>query len=310
MKEIAELHALSFDAALLHSPAMPCGAARVHSVFRHVVNLDLGADRLLTLAGRHSDDAPDTLVVDVKDWSDHPLYPGVEVCLQERRIMIGQNLAVSYERARPWHDELPAWPQDASVLHANVRLARRHLELQGKGIGLERSARDASTGLERAMIDRFQRSVQGLCQALAADDEGLANRHIDELVGFGPGLTPAGDDFLLGLVAVLNIPRSPCHQWRRLGAWVLRCAALQTNAISVAALRHAVRGRVRASLIDLCDALLHSGPMAMLLALARVVKMGSSSGSDIALGILSALQFQMSREKLHPLHRRHPLRLA
>jgi len=33
----------------------------------------------------------------------------------------------------------------------------------------------------------------------------------------------------------------------------------------------------------------------MLLALDRVVKMGSSSGSDVALGVLSAFQFQMRR---------------
>jgi hypothetical protein len=196
--------------------------------------------------------------------------------------------------ARPWHGALPTWPQDASVLHANLRLARRHLEVQGNGIGLERSARAASTRLERVMIDRFQRSVQGLCQALMAADEGLAKRHIEELVGFGPGLTPAGDDLLLGLLAVLNIPGSPCHQWHRLGAWILRCAASQTNAISLAALRHAVRGRVRTCLIDLCDALLYSGPMTMLLTLGRVMKMGSSSGSDVALGVLSAFQFQMS----------------
>jgi hypothetical protein len=234
-------------------------------------------------------------VVDVQDWSDHPLHPGVEVSFHDQRIMIGQRLIVSYEGARPWHGELPVWPQDASVLHANLRLARRHLELQGNGIGLERSARDAPTRLERVMIDRFRRSLQGLCQALMAADEGLAKRHIEDLVGFGPGLTPAGDDLLLGLLAVLNIPGSPCHQWRRLGAWTLRCAALQTNAISVAALRHAVRGRVRACLIDLCDALLYSGPKTMLLALDRVLKMGSSSGSDIALGVLSAFQFQMRR---------------
>jgi len=133
-----------------------------------------------------------------------------------------------------------------------------------------------------------------LCAAIASGDERGAQAQVEALVGFGPGLTPAGDDFLLGLLAALNVPESPCISWRRIGSQVIASAVRRTNAISIAALRHAAQGKVRESLVALCGALLRAEEAAMLPALDRVLAIGASSGTDIALGMLAGFELHAS----------------
>jgi len=288
------LRALSADAALLPLLRAP-RSARVHSVFERVVNVQLAGDRLLTLAHRAADDAPDSIVVDLDSWSSFDVVPGAPVRLVGSRIEIEADLSVELDDARPWQPRLPVYAQDTARLRANVPAAQDRLDHHGRGLGFRRGAGSVRTDLESAMLTAFGRNAEGLLYALAQDDEALAHEHVDALVGLGRGLTPSGDEFLLGLLAVLNISGSPGRAWRRLGGRVVERARLHTHLISAAALRHAATGRVRASVIDLCDALMHAGPTAMLRALERVMRIGASSGSEIALGVLAGFRLHLNR---------------
>jgi len=292
-----QLRALSADAALLPLLRASPPPARVHSVFARVVNVQLAGERLLTLAHRAADDAPDSAVVDLDSWSSFDFAPGTDVRLADGRIDIGSRLSIELADARPWQPWLPAYAQDTARLRANVPAAQDYLDHHGKGIGLRRAAGSDPTALELATVMAFRGSAEGLCDALAHDDETLAREHVDALVGLGPGLTPSGDDFLLGLLAALNIAGSPKHAWRRIGGRVVERARKQTQLISAVALRHAAKGRVRASVIDLCDALMHAPAIAMLRALDRVMRIGASSGSEIALGVLVGFRLHLNRNQ-------------
>lgn len=293
-----QLQALSADAALLQS--LPHGgwmAARIHSVFDHVVNVELADERLLTLAQRDSDDAPETIVTDVGGWSNWKLVAGSMLQLSAEQIVFSNGLVVVLGNASRWQCRLPAYAQDETALAANLVMAQHHIERHGQGIGLERSLAGASTPFEKALVGAFRKNTQGLCRAIAQHDETLARQHAQQLLGLGPGLTPAGDDFLLGLLAVLNIPDSPCRQWRRIGAPIVERARQQTNAISLAGLRQAASGRVRARLVRLCHALMHVDATPLLGVLDRVLSIGSSSGTDIALGMLSGFQLHLQTKR-------------
>jgi hypothetical protein len=293
-----QLQALSADAALLQSLAQRRGmAARIHSVFDHVVNVELDDERLLTLAQRDSDDAPETIVADVGGWSSWKLLAGSTLHLSAEQIVFGNGLVVALGNARRWQCQLPAYAQDETALAANLVVARHHLERHGQGIGLERSLAGAATPFEKALVEAFRENTQGLVRAIGQHDETLACQHAQQLLGLGPGLTPAGDDFLLGLLAVLNIADSPCRQWRRIGAPIVECARRQTNAISLAGLRQAASGRVRDRLVRLCHALMHVDATPMLGVLDRVLSIGSSSGADIALGMLSGFQLHLQTKR-------------
>jgi hypothetical protein len=104
-----------------------------------------------------------------------------------------------------------------------------------------------------------------------------------ELLGLGPGLTPAGDDVLAGmLVALWHHPglRDP------LAAEVTRDAPVRTTALSAALLRHAAAGLALPAVLDVADAVAGHGPDDLVPAVARLVAVGHSSGAALAHGLL------------------------
>ncbi len=281
------LRALSVDAALLRGLGTSRQAARIHSVFERVVNLLTRDNQLLTLAHRNCDDAPATIVVDLESWATLGLVPGAGAWLSDRRIVLDGGLVIKLDSARQWRGALPPYPHDETALRANLAVAREYVERHGSGIALRPTPATRLTGIERASTDAFHRHARGLCRAIESNAQAMALEHVRGLVGLGPGLTPSGDDFLVGLLAALHIPGSPRRGWRRIGRQASACAARQTHVISATALRHAAEGRARAKLITLCEALMRSGARATLPAVAEVIGIGSSSGTEIALGVMA-----------------------
>ena len=119
--------------------------------------------------------------------------------------------------------------------------------------------------------------------------DGLAGA-ADALVGLGPGLTPAGDDVLAGvLVTCVQLG----HPLPALAARV-RQRAGATTALSADLLRHAAGGRAAPPVLGLLDALVGTRPVGP--ALADLLAVGSSSGHDTATGVLLAARHLLDRE--------------
>jgi len=291
------LAALSIDAGSLRDLRL----ARVHSVFERVVNLLVGEDRLLTLAHRDADDAPDSVVVDLDSWSGMGLARGDRVRLHESRIVIESGpaggpcaeLVIALDSARHWHGRLPTYTADPTTLRRHLPRARAHLERFGRGVGMGPRGSAAVTALDTALADAFAQATRGLCDAIADGDAAGLHDHVGRLVGLGPGLTPAGDDFLVGLLAALHLPGGRCAAAGQVGACVVACAGRQTHLISTVTLRAAAQGRVRERVIDLCDAMMHGCDASLVEAVQRVLAIGSGSGSEIAAGVLAGFDLQL-----------------
>ena len=143
---------------------------------------------------------------------------------------------------------------------------------------------------EGPLVRRLGELTGALKDALLQDDTARAYEHAARLVGLGPGLTPAGDDHLLGLAAICNLPGSPVAHLRPLLSRLVGDAAGRTNAISHAAMSHAAEGRVRESIAELLAAMASGDRAAMDRRGARVVSIGASSGTDILTGMLAGLE--------------------
>jgi hypothetical protein len=126
-------------------------------------------------------------------------------------------------------------------------------------------------------------------------DSGLA------LVGLGPGLTPAGDDFMGGLLFVV-------HQLHRAHpgrvAWslerrnrFLERARPATNLISYTLLRDLAHGHGPAPMSELLWALLHDDDWAHLAVTAeKLTRIGNTSGWDMLAGVTTALSLVFTRD--------------
>lgn len=124
-----------------------------------------------------------------------------------------------------------------------------------------------------------------------------AGKPDDALIGLGPGLTPAGDDFVGGaMIALRSFGRAELAD--RLAAWALPLAKQRTNRISRAHLESAAAGEGHEAL----HALLGSFDAKHLEALGRI---GHTSGLDAAAGALLTLDLllPMDRRIGRPLHK-------
>jgi len=113
-----------------------------------------------------------------------------------------------------------------------------------------------------------------------------------QLIGLGPGLTPAGDDFIIGWMAGLALSARTEVQLSFLQAM---CAGIEnlaqaTTSVSRAHLRDACAMMFSERLSDLCVAIAKGEPTAILEAhVAAQVAVGASSGADAAAGLMFAL---------------------
>ncbi len=117
-------------------------------------------------------------------------------------------------------------------------------------------------------------------------------------LGLGPGLTPCGDDLVLGLVLFLNrymkwIPSAA--DFREFNRRLIAAASAKTTLLSANLIECAVRGQADERLVDSLDGILTGSPDSEDCA-AALCSWGNSSGGDallgMALGITATLGYK------------------
>ena len=125
---------------------------------------------------------------------------------------------------------------------------------------------------------------------LRFDGKKALRRSARDLLGRGQGLTPEGDDVLVGVFAALSLIGPALDDTRAkkmLGALapIIRIEApFRTTALSASLLRHATAGEIAAPVATFIGALTGRGEMGT--AVAGIRSMGATSGTATACGIL------------------------
>jgi hypothetical protein len=132
-------------------------------------------------------------------------------------------------------------------------------------------------------------------QAVAAWDSTRmldAARHV---IGLGPGLTPSGDDFLVGCLRGLwllrgNVPRA-CQTIDRLRDALLPDLDARTTRVRAEFIRYALEGAFAEVLDGAALALLApSHPQVVQSAVSHLLAQGETSGTDTMLGLLTCVE--------------------
>jgi hypothetical protein len=132
-------------------------------------------------------------------------------------------------------------------------------------------------------------TARGAAEALKAcwelNDKARLRIGARQLAGLGGGLTPAGDDFLAGLMLgawlIHPQPSSLCQV-------LIRAAVPHTTVLSGAMLRAAARGEFSAHWHELLAALAAGGTSRIARATRRALAHGATSGGDALAGFLWA----------------------
>jgi hypothetical protein len=163
------------------------------------------------------------------------------------------------------HIEHPAIVDD-ELLKANARWLAQFCQLHGSQMGGER----LEYGDDETIL------------ALAA-----------RLCGRGPGLTPSGDDFLAGWMAVGWLLYGPQPTFLAHCQRITEIASQSTHALSQCWLAYAAAGDVARPIGELLAALTVRNPERLECAARHVLALGATSGHDLLQGILYGLKFPL-----------------
>ncbi len=261
-------------------------AARLHSLFQRACYLQLDRDNLVALVAPELDNGPLNVVLDrvPAGWLD--LQPSVPVLVGYDRLQIG-GLAVSLNSAATW-EPCPDWER----LRANAGALMGRLQPLAAWIK-EHAPADSMVTLvhEPRRAGEFKVSAAH-ARAFAGAEAMWAGWQGDEvelragakrLAGLGGGLTPAGDDFVLGVMlwAWLAHP-DPARYCKT----ALEASASRTTMLSAAFLRSAASGECSAPWHRLLGAMDAGSDEQLCHAAHEVLTFGHTSGADALAGFL------------------------
>ncbi|NBE50291.1 oxamate carbamoyltransferase subunit AllH family protein [Streptomyces boluensis] len=258
MRTAVEVRTRSGDAVLLARLRALDGCGSVHSVFRGVVNLLLPDGELIALAARGRENAPRTLVVEIAHWGHSGVAAGRPVEFRAGGIALPDGaggLWVDAREAEEWH---PIVPSLAAFSPAELGTAARALDRLTRTYGQSGGmlgAAAAAAPMEIAVCAALDRGRAALVKAVRTSDTAGIRAAILALHGLGPGLTPAGDDFLTGIALLSALDGSGLDGYARTLRDVLATHSGRTTLLSTTTLHEALSGRVRAALVDVLNVL-------------------------------------------------------
>jgi hypothetical protein len=291
--------------------ALPGTAGRVLAVLRNAVYLENAAGHIACLVAEDGVDGP--LTLRVRDLSailgGLRAHPDAAFAATDHALEIVQVTRIRWEAAPRWTPLQPASigaaPDRRAAVEMLVSLSAAWGPLAGEGaddgcfaeftLSL-RSGRalERSEGLSMTVARRLAARLKEFAAAFQAGDRDVATAALLGLLGLGPGLTPAGDDVVMGLLAGLvwqaGLGLVPGEFVTHLVCAVRAAAPNQTNRISARLLWHAGAGVLYAPAMAVGAALLAGDPAAVAAPARRLFAIGHTSGRDLALGLGSAIQ--------------------
>jgi len=227
---------------------------------------------------------------------------GSDATLHARAIHVAEASAVAAsattgERLRlprasglvPWRPD--ATPATAAGATAMCRGAAR-LRTLAKELGEPRGFGGWLLGIPLTFpLEPARARADELAAACAADDAARAADAAAMLVGLGPGLTPAGDDFSGGAFFARELLASAgvidSQAWRAAAAALKTAASRLTHPIGATLLADLLIGEGWAPLHDLAHGLANGNDAHAIDAARQLVQLGHSSGWDLLAGFVA-----------------------
>jgi hypothetical protein len=270
--------------------------AVIHSVFDTAANLRLSdADRLVTLLVSDQYELPQGIRITPRPAPLQSLTVGRPAACRAGVLRFESSpLTIDLRSASVWK---------CHISGLNVDLQSASTERSWSDVWQMLNSRQKLNKAEIVADDLFQLNVGSLLsqrisrpimQLISSTEEFDIAGSIQaagKMIGLGPGVTPAGDDFLIGFLAGLwSTSGKDQRQLSFIHSFGDRLMeiAKQTNLISRTYLYHAIRGQFSSSLSNLAEAIALGSENIRAVSEAAM-RVGHSSGMDSVTGLLIGL---------------------
>lgn len=280
------LTALSIARPLSETLAQVPFSGRILGRFERACNLVDSAGRVIALTLPEVGNGPFSVVVRGKPGLFDSLREGQPVAADKREVVIGDWL-VDLRGAALWEPALPRLLKSLRLTPALAAVFKPYLEWPALATDassithhINERARQAARQIHEAIKApklRFGRQSSAL--PLQILDLPKLEMAVGQLAGLGNGLTPAGDDYLMGVMAALWLLERP-----EIPPQIAAVAMPKTTTLSAAFLQAAGQGHFSESWHGLVHALNSGNIETIGGAVERIAQFGASSGRDALAG--------------------------
>lgn len=226
------------------------------------------------------------------------LKPGAPVASTGSRLRVGFDLDIGLGGTSLWDPAVRLAPgADGGRLRRGLAGVHRSTTARAPAHSLVRLLTHLrADGLPAPLgaVAHFPRShalIGKLIEALSNRDRRSLVAATSALAGLGPGLTPAGDDFIAGVLLALALLRThrPDTALAEIADLVLEAAASRTHQISAAYLRAAHAGEASERWHRLIATISAGGVEEVHAAVGAVIEIGETSGGDTLAGFIAGM---------------------
>lgn len=227
------------------------------------------------------------------------LQPGMRANFRRGRIHFPESgKLVDFSKADRWSFQLTIGAPEGRNLAANLGNLREELR---KSISGREGLAPTSDYVARLPEIHGMSGLNPFCRAAMPVlsnvtrlwKEGRLSdvpAEMQKLLGLGPGLTPSGDDFVIGMMAVLwlasSIDSQNSEAFRGLAAKTGRLGNDKTTGIGAFFVKQASLGRFPEKLQNLITALPNAGEGRISRSVRELLELGATSGRDMAAGVV------------------------
>jgi hypothetical protein len=258
-------------------------SAQILHVFDHACNLCNERREIVSIVTQEIGPGPFNIVIesDVRFAEELSLASPIFTSIEQ--LSLGA-ITIHIIDAELW-DACPDW----RALHAKRDSIRRQVSQVSEAVVQVSNRRGAS------QADTFSSS---LAASIAAADIASCIHAAQKLAGLGQGLTPAGDDFLMGAVyAAWIIHRHEVAEC--IAAEIAKVATPLTTSLSAAWLRAAAKGEAGILWHKLFDALISGNETAIDTRTSNILSIGATSGIDALAGFINTFTAYTEIENRH-----------
>jgi hypothetical protein len=275
----------------------------IHSVFNKAMNIALDGT-LLALLSAELPHMPNSVRLPSSVTKEllPNLRPGMEVRIGDDRLHIrAHNFSLRLPDTPAWEPrpDLSTYSWCRETVAQHVCLLAQFVADKPQPGGLTSLVRPLLLGqqLQETPLSRMAMpKLRLLAQASWRQNIAGIEEAVRGLAGLGPGLTPSGDDVLVGFAAIMALlsPQLSADSLPRehIASIIAAVAKPRTTILSAVLLEYASRGEVAEQLGMLMLTLSYpvEATETLLVAADRVLAFGASSGGDTLLGILLGLR--------------------
>ena len=257
---------------LLHSLTKNYFTGSVVGIYQDFCNI-LGNDgRMITIAISPVGKSPFSVLI---EWQESfmSIVAKMNVQADQHGIKVGDAIYISLDNAKTWVPKMPQFPRTFRLKAPSAEL------LFGYTHWLESTFYDSNNKYVRNKLISGAKELQNA----------LVNMHpikkpVTYLAGLGFGLTPSGDDYLLGVMASLWLTKNT-NFLQEIGC----LSSQKTTSLSAAYLMAASKGDFAECWHNLAQAVLYQDLKALRDSISEFLQIGASSGRDALAGFSTHL---------------------